>query len=60
MPDELIVARLVDPIEIGRQMQWYEQQRFAHSLYIHRIVLESFGDLENTGLGDDVSFVLRS
>ena len=57
--DELIVARLVDSIEIGRQMQRHEQQRFSHSLYVHRIVLEAFGDKEDTWLGDDVSFVFR-
>jgi len=59
MPDELIVARLVNPVEIGRQMQRHKQQRFAHSLDIHGIVLESSGDIENARFGDDVPFVLR-
>jgi hypothetical protein len=30
MPDELHVSRLVVPVELGRQMQWHEQQRFGH------------------------------
>ena len=59
MPDELHVARLVIPVEIGRQMQRHEQQRFAHPLYVHRIVFESSGDIEDTGPGDDVPFVFR-
>ena len=59
MPNHLHVTRLVVPVEIGRQKQRHEQQRFAYPLYIHRIVLEPSGNVQNTGLGDDVPFVLR-
>ena len=59
MSKHLHVSGLVIPVEIGRQKQRHEQQRFAHSLYVHGIVLKTSWDVENTGLGDDVSFVLR-
>ena len=60
MPKHLHVARLVISVEIGRQKQRHKQQRFAHPLYVHRIVFESPGNVEDTGLGDDVSFIFRS
>ena len=60
MPDKLIVARLVDPVEIGRQMQRHEQQRFSHPFNVHWIVLKSFGDKEDAWFSDNVPFVLRS
>ena len=59
MPKHLHVARLVVTVEIGRQKERHEQQRFAHPLYVHGIVLKPSGDIENTGLGDNVPFVLR-
>ena len=56
----LYVSRLVDPVKIGRQVYGHKQHGLAEPLYVHGIVLKPSGDLENTGFGDDVSFVLRS
>ena len=45
MREELPVARLIDPVEIGRQKQRHEQKRFAYPFYVHRIMLESSRDI---------------